>query len=242
MNLTVGPHPPAVYWRRRAIVGAPLLLIVILFSSCLADGSDGNTQKPKVAAQGSKKQNDQKQPAPTPSHECTLSNPCEPEVNPSAGANPPPLGGAANPLPLTTPSNPIASKAAPIPCADDDISLTPVVAQAAYAVGSLPRFRLVIENVSDKPCTRDVGATHQELRVMAGTRRVWSSDDCSPSRGSDVRVLQPGEKRTYWLTWSAKTSSPGCPKNRTAVGPGEYQLLGRLTTATSKPVTFHFTR
>ena len=41
MNLTVGPHPPAVYWRRRALVaGGLLLLILLVVWSC--GGSSGS--------------------------------------------------------------------------------------------------------------------------------------------------------------------------------------------------------
>src|SRR2546427_6332927 len=42
MNLTVGPLPPAVYWRRRAIVAGALLVLVLLVSYACS-GSDGST-------------------------------------------------------------------------------------------------------------------------------------------------------------------------------------------------------
>src|SRR5262245_57141494 len=42
MRTTVGPLPPAVYWRRRAVVlGAALLGIIVLFVSCSGDDKDG---------------------------------------------------------------------------------------------------------------------------------------------------------------------------------------------------------
>ena len=44
MRLTVGPLPPAVYWRRRAVVlGAGLLFLIVLLYSCT--GSDRNAKK-----------------------------------------------------------------------------------------------------------------------------------------------------------------------------------------------------
>jgi hypothetical protein len=43
MRSTVGPLPPAVYWRRRALVLGVLLLIVIaLFVSCGGEDDGGN--------------------------------------------------------------------------------------------------------------------------------------------------------------------------------------------------------
>ena len=112
----------------------------------------------------------------------------------------------------------------------------------SYKVGAEPRFRLAIANRSAVKCVRDVGPSQQELRLVAGGKRLWSSDDCAPKRGADVRTLQPGEKLMYWLTWGGRTSSPGCKATRVKVGPGSYQLVGRLGTANSKPVPFTLTR
>ncbi|HEX7744092.1 MAG TPA: hypothetical protein VF462_02355, partial [Micromonosporaceae bacterium] len=50
MRLTVGPLPPAVYWRRRAVVlGAILLFVLVLMYSCL--GSGRQPTEPTAAAQ-----------------------------------------------------------------------------------------------------------------------------------------------------------------------------------------------
>ncbi|PWU56344.1 hypothetical protein DLE60_26410, partial [Micromonospora globispora] len=48
MRLTVGPLPPAVYWRRRAVVlGAGLLFLIVLLYSCSDPGRNtGGTAKP----------------------------------------------------------------------------------------------------------------------------------------------------------------------------------------------------
>src|SRR6266576_1376401 len=44
MNLTVGPLPPAVYWRRRALVAGGLLLLVLLVAySCGGSSGSGST-------------------------------------------------------------------------------------------------------------------------------------------------------------------------------------------------------
>jgi hypothetical protein len=244
MNMTVGPHPPAVYWRRRAIIGAPLLLILILFASCLAGGSDNQPTKKKAAASA---------PAPQTSHTCTQDDPCTPDPDPSASASQGAAVGAAalpsQPAASLTPSadadpttTPTAEASGGITaCADKDLTLTPVVDKAQYKVGQLPRFKMVITNSSAAKCTRDVGASQQELAVSRNGQRLWSSDDCSPNRSHDRRVLSPGEKRTYWLTWSGKTSSPGCPQTRTPVGAGSYHLTGRLATLHSAPVAFTMT-
>jgi hypothetical protein len=241
MNLTVGPHPPAVYWRRRAVVAAPVLLILVLFAGCLSTGQNGSSTQRTTAA-------GVQSPAPQRSHACTVDDPCVPAPNLSATASPSPsapaFGAAAQPSPepaaslVASPSpSPVASTPA-ADCEDTDVALTPVVDQAEYKAGTMPRFKLVISNKSDTTCTMDVGSAQQELIVTRTGQRVWSSDDCSPNHGHDVRALAPGAKRTYWLTWSGKTSAPGCSAVRVNAGPGSYQLTGRLATVRSAPVPF----
>src|SRR3712207_1808921 len=43
MRMTVGPLPPAVYWRRRALVlGAVLAVLLVLVYSCSSGSNDGD--------------------------------------------------------------------------------------------------------------------------------------------------------------------------------------------------------
>jgi hypothetical protein len=102
----------------------------------------------------------------------------------------------------------------------------------------MPRVHLVVRNIGSVTCQRDVGANEQELRVMSGTQRVWSSDDCQPLRGSSVRSLAPGGERVYTLTWSGKDSTPGCTQARKRVQPGQYELVARLGTLMSPRTAF----
>jgi len=245
MNMTVGPLPPAVYWRRRALVGVPLLAILIAFSTCLASGSDGKPPAKEDSRRVAQAQTSEPNPSASSSadEDCTAERPCGPE---SGGAQSPTASTAQAPDPTASaPASPQVSwSPAPtaVACADRDLILVALADKPAYPVGAEPRFKLAVTNGSSKPCLRDVGSSQQELKVSAGATRLWSSDDCSPNRGTDPRVLQPGEKRTYWLTWSGRTSQAGCPKTRTEVGPGSYQLTARLGTLLSRPVAFSFTR
>jgi hypothetical protein len=222
MNLTVGPHPSAVYWRRRALVAAPLLIILVTFTTCLASGSDGSTPKPKAAAD-----NNTTSPTPTPT----------PVLTPSSTPSPTPSAGAV--LPVLPPASPTPT--GPFACVDKDLALVALVENDTYRVGRQPRFKLSVTNSSARPCLRDVGSGQQELWVTSGTKKLWSSDHCSPNRGSDLRTIYAGEKLTYWLTWSARTSEVGCPKSHSDVGAGTYQLTARLGTLVSKPVPFTIT-
>lgn len=233
MNLTVGPHPPSVYWRRRAAVGAPLLFVLILFSSCVASGDTEQGGKGAQRKNAAVKQQD----------ECSKEDPCEtvvggqPTATQAAGSALQP-NSSAPPLLIAPSPRPTPTNGKPGTCADGDIELTVSPDKSSYKVGNQPRLTMVVRNKSDRPCIRDVGPSHQELRVLADGKRIWSSDDCSPNTGDDRRTLKPGEKRTYWLTWSGRSSSPGCPKTRVRVGAGSYELVGRLQDMTSSSSAF----
>jgi hypothetical protein len=219
MNLTVGPLPSAVYWRRRALVAAPLLVILLTLSTCIASGSDGSPQKPAAK---------------------TVQEPTEAALSPSPSALVPvlpTLSSSASTAASPSPSTPV-SPAGPATCLDTDLDLVATMEKTTIRVGAHPRLKLAVTNTSPNQCVRDVGSGQQELSVVQGARTLWSSDHCSPNRGTDLRTLFPGEKRTYWLDWSGRTSDEGCPKTRSEVGPGTYQVVARLGTLVSKPLEF----
>jgi hypothetical protein len=111
-------------------------------------------------------------------------------------------------------------------------------AAATYRVGATPVVRLIAQNVSATTCTRDLGAAQQEILLYAGTTRLWSSNDCYSDDSHEARVLRPGERVDYEVTWARRTSAPGCPAGRDAVRPGDYLLVARLGGLTSVPVLF----
>jgi hypothetical protein len=86
----------------------------------------------------------------------------------------------------------------------------------------------------------------QELRIVLGTEKLWSSDDCGGLTGSDVRQFPPNLERSYEVIWNGHSSSAcSATQKRTPTGPTptpgtEYQLLGRVGTDLSEPVTLKF--
>jgi hypothetical protein len=226
MKMTVGPLPPAVYWRRRAAVGSVLIAILLGFATCQAGGSD-----PTPAASRST-------PSPAPTRNAAVAPSPSASGSPApAQAQAPAAGGGSTSQDAPAPQNAPAAGAVP-DCTDTDLRLVGSLERGTVAYGSMPKLQLTISNTRSAACRRDVGANAQELRVMDGTRRLWSSDDCQPLRGTSVRTLQPGEKRVYTVTWSGKDSTPGCKDARSRVAPGTYRLIARLDTLVSEPVTF----
>lgn len=247
MRLTVGPLPPAVYWRRRAVVlGAVLLFLVVVVYSCSNAGGSGR----KGGADGS----------PTPPAGTTPSGSVlTPETGaPPAGGGEPVEGEPGGEQPSdgepiegepvgdagdvgTVPAEPPA--AGPEVCTDEEMLVTPVPSQSSMKVGVTIEIKLKIKNVSGRTCTRDVGASAQEVYLRLGGEKVWSSDTCGTAQGSDPRSFPPGIEHEYRVAWNGKKSTD-C-EGGVASGPnapaGGYQFFGRLGTKLSEPVKLTIT-
>jgi hypothetical protein len=243
MRLTVGPLPPAVYWRRRAVVlGAGLLFLIVLLYSCNGAGNSGTTPQSKTT------------PTPTAAPDAA-----GPSVVPEpSGSTPPPQAGAPSAGPggdEGAPGSPGGSTGSgndgPVApggsgdgaCTDAEILVTPVAVPASVRHETGLSLQLKIKNRSDRTCSRDVGADVQELYVKSGAEKVWSSDTCGNVKGTDVQSFTPGFERSYQVDWNGRSSSQcrdGLASGAYA-SPGTYQLFGRLDTKISEPVKFTIT-
>jgi hypothetical protein len=239
MRTTVGPLPPAVYWRRRAVVlGALLLAAVLLFVACGGNGKD-----PKRGQNTSSQT-----PLPAPASSTPEEEPSFADAKPGGGgpALPgpgsvqPTLGDGTSAAPSAHPAGTNANVTAPAGaiCADNEMAVIPAPAATTVRRGVPLVVRLTIKNISGRTCSRDVGADPQEIYLDQGARRYWSSDTCSTAHGSDVRQFAPGAQREYSVTWNGRQSSKctGGQAAGPAPPPGQFQIRGRLGTKVSDPV------
>lgn len=231
MRLTVGPLPSTVYWRRRLLVLAVVLLAVLLTAWACSPGDTADKHTADTARQH-----------PTgglavPSNSGSVSaGPSSADPDPSASATPSTApSGSWSPSVRPRPTGPAPS------CADQDLSVSTATKHRHIPDGSYPTLYLTIGNTAEHACTRDIGADQQELRVMHGKTRIWSSDDCDPNHGKDVRRFEAGDTVTFHLVWSGRTSSKGCTATRTVPPRGHYQLVGRVGSKTGKPTSFILT-
>ncbi len=221
MRLVVGPLPASVYWRRRALVlGGVALVVALIVYSCATTGktsaTPGGSATPVAPPATS---------TPTPASSPTAV--VAPAGVKSATPGPPPVVDAAT-------------------CTDGELSVTAVPAKTTTPRGTELLIKLLIKNTSQRTCNRDIGPDQQELYVVVGTERVWSSDHCDGPTGSDQRSFPPGHERSYEVIWNGKSSSScSSTTKRTPDGPvpaaGEYQLLGRVGTDISEPVLLKLT-
>lgn len=237
MRLIVGPLPAAVYWRRRAMVLGALLAAVLMITLVVRGTGSGGAQQP--TANG------------TPT---TGASPASAAVEPAGTPTASPTDGVITPVSELTPSPTGAPEGEgegegevdPNACTDTEIKVTAKPAQTSLKRGSDLLITLLIKNVSQRTCTRDVGADLQELRILKSTEKVWSSDDCGGPRGHEVRSFPPAHERSYTVVWNGHSSS-ACEKSikRVPDGPvpaaGEYRLYARVGTAISASVALKLT-
>ncbi len=238
MRLTVGPLPPAVYWRRRAVVlGAVLLLLIVVLYSC--NGQDDGSGRSGGGAQPAS-------PGATPEPTGSVLTPQTGTPSPGTGSGDAGSGDAGGAGPSATPSeatttngpvpvNPVADAGT---CTDEEITVTAVARPATVTRGAAVDLQLKIRNSSDRTCSRDVGASAQELFIKSGAATIWSSDTCGTGKGADVQSFTPNFERSYQLTWNGKDTTR-CADG-VAAGPvppaGTYQVLARVGTKLSAPV------
>jgi hypothetical protein len=213
MRLTVGPLPPAVYWRRRAAVAVALALVIVLLAmmssgpdvtapttqpsftgspripdlSTSAAGSPGTQASGGIGASGGTGSSGTGAPAGSGSPSSGMGN----------GADNGGDGGGKGGLEVAT-----------VACADEEISLTAAVSPSPGIYGGTITLTLIMRNTADHACLRDVGSAEQELQIRQGDTVVWSSDHCDTPQASDVRAFGPNIESRFWRWWNTYRVAP----------------------------------
>jgi hypothetical protein len=232
----VGPLPASIYWRRRVLALAVVIVVLLLVWAVLPGGGDDRPRNTAAAA-GSPGATD---PAAAPTGLTATAPSDDPgRVGDDNGVGNGVGNGAAvtptTPSPTQLPTTPVSTPLPPKACADSALQVTVSPRQRAYTVGQSPYLDLKIRNVSALACIRDVSASQQEIVLMRGTQRLWSSNDCGTQDTTrSVQLLKPGVQLTSSVHWTGLGSRPRCAGPRTLVGAGTYALVGRLGTIVSR--------
>lgn len=198
----MGSQPPGVYWRRRILLGAGVLVILLLIGRA-CDGTtqtDGQPATPGLTASST--------PSPSPS---------------ATGV---PATTPLTPTP-TAQSSSSASAAVGRTCADAQVRVYVTAEEEQNPVGGPARVRFVVATTSATPCLRDVGRVRNEVQVRSGSRRIWSSDDCAPGGAPNLREISRTTPFAVTVEWNGQISKPGCPKAQPAAPAGSYSWVGR---------------
>jgi hypothetical protein len=98
-----------------------------------------------------------------------------------------------------------------------------------------------VRNTADHACFRDVGSGPQEMQVRQGVTLMWSSDRCGSPQASDVRTFGPNIESRFWRSWNTYRLEPNECDEPTGTPPAAvstYEVIARLDTKLSEPVTF----
>ncbi|WP_433064405.1 hypothetical protein [Dactylosporangium sp. CS-033363] len=223
---TVGPLPPSVYWRRRAMVAVAVVGVLLIVWIFVRGGDDG--AKPSAVS----------------------SNPASaaPQSSAAAGSTGEP---SAPPqiVPATpdTTSAPAVERSAPpanvAPCTDDQIAVTVTTTPSPGVVGGTFTFNISIASKSSDWCSRDLGPGAQEVQVLHDGNLLFSSDDCDTKKTTDVRAFAAGDAVRYRFVWSSYRTTPHtCAPAAAPAAAGTYQVMARVGTKTSGPVDFTINR
>jgi hypothetical protein len=213
-------HPQAaVYWRRRfvaLVLGlAVLALIAWAFSGAIGGGSSGGPSQAGSGHRGSGHGGGAVQAGAS-----------------STAGSPQDAGQTAGPAGARRPVPRLRS------CRHSAVVLSLFSSQDSYGSGELPQFNVDVVTTSRQACTFNVGATHIDLSIRAGTTRVWSSADCVQGAGNLVSDLQRGVPTVLPISWNLEASSPGCPAASSKMPAGTYTAVVTDGSLESNLVTF----
>ena len=190
----VGPKPPTVYWRRRAVFAVLVLLTLYLFGRVIF-GGNSSTGAPVAA--------------PSKSAVKTASASSKPTISasPSVSATPEDIVD-----PITQQSaSPVATKTQPPgTCGDSEVSVKVSIKKKVVKVGAGLDINMSVKNISKHACKRDVGSGANEVTVISGPALVWSTDHCGTGTESNYVDLIPGETWSVHVLWNGKLSAPNC--------------------------------
>lgn len=101
--------------------------------------------------------------------------------------------------------------------------VTPKVRGAAYAGGDVA-FRLKLTTVESAACTWRVSAGSVVVKLVSGSDRIWSSQDCPgavPKMDVIVRKEYPAKVD---LSWRGQRSDSTCSRTTAWAQPGWYHV------------------
>ena len=220
---TRGRLPARVYWRRRLVLLAAVLLVVV--GAVRLVGGDGPSAPEAVsqAAQQSDQQSDREsdgQPSAEPSAQ---QSPSAEEVAAAARAE----RRAERQAERRARRAAERAANAPLPepdgaCADEDVVVAPVVDDAV--AGRDVRIVLTLRTLASTACTWSMTPAHVTVKVTSGEDDIWSSRECPRQLESQEVVVRRDTTTSTSMTWNARRSQAGCPGNTLWAEPGYYHV------------------
>lgn len=225
-SLVRGPLPPGVYWRRRLVVLALLLGVVVLALRALGGDGGGAGTATTVAEDSGAVAPQESLPSAGP----TMAPEDQAEVDAADAERVAAQEAARAEAAAEREAERAAREAATAPlaepegrCSDADVVVTPVVEGAV--AGNDVSVLLNLRTVATEACTWETGPAHLSVKITSGDDDVWSSQQC-PGRLTRTEMTVRAESTTTTsLVWDAKRSAEGCPGTTPYAEPGYYHVV-----------------
>ncbi|GAA1603927.1 MULTISPECIES: hypothetical protein [Kribbella] len=209
----VGHLPASVYWFRRGLVLAVVVVLIILISNLFGGGDAQN-----AAATD---------PQPNPTTAPPASAPSTtPTTKPTKTPTETPTG---------TPTTPKPTKTTPptdLPCKPSDLNVAALPANRKIVSGSMLNFVVQLTPSGDgcKASTDNLTVT-----VTSGKDLIWSTSQCEKAIQNATLVVAKGKQSAVTVPWDGHRSRPGCLPGQPVAKPGTYvvkaEYNGRLSGA-----------
>ncbi|MGY5129573.1 hypothetical protein [Streptomyces nigrescens] len=257
----IGPLPSSIYWRRRAVALAIVVLLALLVVWALSWGGDaGKSGDEGKGSQGdgpatsitpgpsaSGPVNDQKPGGRDESGEDGGSDSGSGGSGAAGGGSGSSGGGAGGsgsgggPIGQGSGENAVEAGSSLPNCVSGKAELVLRSVKRSYAPGARPKFVLTVENAAGAACKVDLGqkATVLTISDAAGDDRVWASNDC-PS-GTEPALLQVPAKGSVErvIEWDRRASGPQCATPSSAKVPaGKYEIEAKVPGLEAARTTF----
>jgi hypothetical protein len=215
----IGSLPPTVYWRRRLMILAPLVLIAI--TAYVVVNTGGSSKSAASPSQSS-----------TPAGGGAQSPASSPHTTPATTT-----GGSVSSS-SSVPTTHASAPATPTACVRAALSVTAVTSAPSYAIGATPTLYLQVTNIGKLPCIENLSDRQIEMRVYNGASRVWGSHDCQIAPDTAAVTMPINQPVRRSVVWTGLSSQPACAGTRQRVGAGTYTLQVYLGGVEGKTSTF----
>jgi hypothetical protein len=200
-----GSEPPQVYWRRRLVVVAVALVLVVGLIWMIW---------PRDSAAG--------QAGSAPS--VTVPAAVQPSVSADASAS-----ASSTAVSSAKPST-SASPTGPQACAAESLRVD-LAGYQKVKQSAKQTFKVSITNTGTVVCILDLTAKNFALTITSGKDRIWSTDDCAQWVPAKKQNLKPQKGYEFDLTWKLVRSKATCKTTGDTVGAGTYVAKATLGSA-----------
>ncbi|MFD3402711.1 hypothetical protein ACFWUU_18645 [Kribbella sp. NPDC058693] len=190
----VGHLPASVYWFRRGLVLAVVVVLVFLISRLFSGAGDAQN----TAA-------------------------TDPQPNPSGAppASAPSTSSSTTPSRTPTPKPTKTTPPADLACKGSDVRIDALPGNRKIVSGSVLNFVVQLAPVDDE-CKATISNDKLTVTVTSGNDLIWSTSQCSKVIQTAMLVVAKGKQAAVTVPWNGRRSGPGCLPGQPVAKPGTY--------------------